>query len=497
MEITAKDRKGLYLSWIEDFLPELIKMQDTNPSSPTRGCLFYPYWQERENYCNARWQEAALTFSWSYQKFNKQEFKGRAVDGIDFWCKIQNRDGSFPECTKRGRSFAATAFSVYAVIEAISRIGGEERWLGPLERAGDWLCHNQELFFSNQQMAASLALLRIYEFTRDSRFLKNSQEKLKFVLDRQLKDGFFSEAKGRDLGYSSLTLQLLGCYYLSSPQERILDAARRYIQSAAAYIFPDGSFGGMYNSRHTGWLILDGFETFATFVEESKHILAKLLSCYNNGIGNIQHLPDRRHICTDLYRLCYAYDHANCDITVELQQHKNDTVNEGPIEISRKSRYIAITDRQRRRLYSLWTPQGIIFLTDNNRPKRKRYLNYLRRLGLYRFRKLRYAVRLMPLNNRRQYKLEDDGLRVMTKSRCGVLDLAYKRPYIIKKTDNCLQLKEGQKVIRIFTDAKVEFEDLGRISLGHTIFYGDKSLGFLRMKLYSSKGSCSYTIRFS
>src|SRR3989338_8406171 len=82
------DRKQTYLKWINEHVEQLKTFQ--SKESKFFGCFFYPYWQNKTKYVNSRWQEAALTFAWLYERTKKQDYKEIALAGINYWSKLQH-----------------------------------------------------------------------------------------------------------------------------------------------------------------------------------------------------------------------------------------------------------------------------------------------------------------------------------------------------------------------------------------------------------------------
>lgn len=296
-----QNRKRIYLKWINEGLNRLELLQNLEENSAFYGSFFTSFIQGNVRYNNARWQEAVLSFAYAYKYLHKYKSKNRIIAGIDYWCKIQHNDGSFEEYTKGERSFAATAFSLYAIAEAADIIGLEDRWSPYLKKAAAWLLKNDELIFINQEAAAALALLKMYKFYNFRPYLKGAEKKLANVLGRQTASGDFSEKLGADKGYSSLTADILSRYYSLKKDRRILGAISRYFKGCR--------ISGDKNSRNTSWIIVGGFEYFSHADKEAALALKWLLQN-----KNLVHLPDDRHICTDLYRLFWAFININADI---------------------------------------------------------------------------------------------------------------------------------------------------------------------------------------
>lgn len=343
------NRKLVYLKWIENSLTYLKSFQDMS-NSETKGCFFYPYHKKEIKYCNARWQEAVLTCAWYYNKTRKKEYKIMAEAGIDFWSKIQHKRGFFSQYSKHDQSFAATAFSSLAVLLALDYIDVKKEWKDSLDGAARWLVKNDDTVLVNQEAVAAAALL-LYANKFDKSFIKASESKLMKVLENQ-KDGYYLENFGNDFSYSTLTLEMLGIYYLNCKNEilrkRILDSAKSFIKMAN---------GNKYEHiRNTNWMILDGFEIFFNDLNEIKNLLPNLMKSLD-----VYHMNDHRHVCTDSYRFCLAYDHAN--------KFLNEDFGISKIRVS--------------------TPKPF----SERSSIKHRFINILRIFGVHRFKKIRRLLR--------------------------------------------------------------------------------------------------------
>jgi hypothetical protein len=331
------DRKDGYLRVAEKAAHYLLPMQCMKGENA--GCFFYPFWKGDADYTNSRWQEAVLTLSWLW-KVKKRPFRDRVAAGIDFWCGIQNSDGSFPECCRGERSFSATAFSTLAVAESADIIGGRDDWQDHLVKSGRWLLRNDERVMTNQEAAAATALMKLFRVFDDDRFLKGYEKKLSVVIGNQTKDGHYREKGGCDIGYSSLTLEMLGRCHLLDKRDEILESARSFI------MFFNGA-GDAKNVRGTDWVIPDGFEYFAKDIPDARHSIKKI---FQRKPDDFVHIRDERHLCTDAYRHCWAFENVCFDMDV--------------------------------RPFSLAKPTKL--------PPKEARFRLLRKRGLHRFRRLRY-----------------------------------------------------------------------------------------------------------
>lgn len=300
-------RNEVYFEWINEAILRLFEFQDLRKGSLTEGCFFYPYWRNKQvNYVNSRWQEAVLSLSWFYSKFNSEDVWEKIIKGIDFWGKLQHKNGSFPEYSRKDNSFPATSFSTLSVINSIILLNySKEKWIEKINKSCEYLINNNELVLINQEAAAALALLKFGNYTKNIRYLRESEKKLKYVLNNQSLSGYYKEQNGFDLGYNTLTLELLGHYYLATNDERVLNSASKFID-----LFLKLNLNTIKNSRNTSWIVVGGFEIFSNFTMNGGEALSKAINNFS-----VQHLECDKNLCTDLYRLCHSYD--NCKLEVE------------------------------------------------------------------------------------------------------------------------------------------------------------------------------------
>lgn len=309
-------RNETYIEIINEGIQKLLNFQDKRKGVLTEGCFFYPYWRnKRENYVNTRWQEAVLSLSWYFNKFNNEEIWESIIKGMDFWCKLQHKNGAFPEYSRQDRSFSATAFSILAIINSLNLINySKENWIEKIKKSCDYLAKNNDYVLITNQMAASLALLKAGEYLHEPKYLLESEKKLNFVLKQQTQKGFFTENNIFDLSYNSLILELLGHYYLSTKDRKILDCANKFIN-----LFLNIDLENYRRFRKADWIIIGGFEIFSDEIRNGKEALLKALNNFN-----FHHLEYDTNLCTDLYRLCFAYDNVKEDIEhIELKTELN------------------------------------------------------------------------------------------------------------------------------------------------------------------------------
>lgn len=279
-----------YIEIIKSCIPRLLTLQDRNPFSITYGCFDRPYWHFKTvtDFPNMTCQQAILTLAliYTYPFSENIYFKNKKIlewiiAGIQFWARMQHKDGSIDEFFPYDRSFCGTAFTTYAMAETLSLIQDKielpcsfsKKIQNKIQTSSNWLLKNNNLNVANQMLGASLALLKVYHLTQDARYLFGSKQKMDMALQLQNPEGWFYEYGGSDIGYLSVAIDFLARYYLLSKEERVKDAAIRAIRFLQYFIHPNGTAGGEYGSRNTQYILPFGLEVFSEFCNEAKYIL--------------------------------------------------------------------------------------------------------------------------------------------------------------------------------------------------------------------------------
>ncbi len=252
---------------------------DREGMSPTAGCCDRNYWAWKfVDFPGARFQESlcALAFVWS-ESAPDSPFRGSPTLlewihlGLEFWCGLQHRDGSFDEAYPFERSLAATAFTTFYVSEAVEMLGDairdhtRERVVETVHDAGRWLLANDESHgvLSNHLAAAAAALAHAHRLTGVRALGDRSRYFLGLILSRQSDEGWYEEYGGADPGY-----QTHGSFYLArclelAPDENLRRSLYRSVDFIAHFVHPDRSLGGEYASRNTKTYYPAAFEMLA------------------------------------------------------------------------------------------------------------------------------------------------------------------------------------------------------------------------------------------
>ncbi|MEM3126727.1 MAG: hypothetical protein QW331_01510 [Candidatus Woesearchaeota archaeon] len=278
-------------------IKRLLSLEDRNVGSPTYGCFDRSYWHYKQtDFACARSQEAVLTLAYIYSipfkdniYYKNPNIKEWILAGIKFWTQIQNKNGSFNEWYPDESSYVATAFSAFAISEALIAINEkpEKEVIDALEKAALYLKKRKERRVVNQEAGASAALLNIYLLTKKRSFLEAFDEKKEEVLKGQHEEGWWEEYGSVDAGYLSWTLYYLTKIFQKTKDKKIRDAICKALEFLDEISFK-WTVGAEVTSRNTDYLAPLSFEYFKT--EASKHLAAISRS---KDIADLFSLDDR------------------------------------------------------------------------------------------------------------------------------------------------------------------------------------------------------------
>lgn len=277
---------NIYWDCVRGSIPRLIGLIDRNPASNTYGCCDRAYWHYKTaDFPSARYQEAALTLALLYSKnlsgneyYRNHQVLEWCLAIINYWADIQESNGSFNGWYPHESSFVATAYSVYAVSEAllVLKASVPEKIEIALEKAARWLMKTAEVRFTNQEAGSAVALYNVYMLTRKEEYKIAAEQKIRILLDSQRKEGWWKDYTGPDVGYLSLMTSFLAKYYEKSRDQAIPKALVKSFYFLSYMIHPDLSVGGVYGCRNTAYFSPYGVELLAKKLAPAATIAAHL-----------------------------------------------------------------------------------------------------------------------------------------------------------------------------------------------------------------------------
>lgn len=306
-------------------VPRILGFGDRDPQSPTYGCFDRSYWHYLlHDVANARFQEAALLLARLYRGSEAPyaghpKIAGWANAAVAFWLKTRNRDGSANEVYPFERGFCATAFSTWAVTEAILVLGDEaDVTRAALRNTGAWLLGHDNLEVANQQAAGALAFLNLGIVLDEPSWREAAVRKLTALDGVASPEGIVLEYDGPDPGYLSITLGLMARFHRRHPVDRIEQMARRNLAWLDARVAEDGTFDGALGSRRMQYLYPYGLWYWKSALCE------RLLRGIEAGRVITPGFLDDRYcvqLTTDYLETAYAHDTMEARVASAVPAH--------------------------------------------------------------------------------------------------------------------------------------------------------------------------------
>lgn len=257
----------------------ILGLGDRNEMSSSYGCFDRYFWHYRQvDFVNARFQEAghflALLYLYNHPDnrfYHQHQIYEWAAAAVNFWKKIQRRDGSYDEYWPFERSFCVTSFTLYAASETC-RLLQCPAPKDALRSAALWLTSRENPLVMNQMAASAVALRITGELLEDEAILKTAQKRIEFLIENQHPSGYFEEYGGYDIGYQTISLSCLAQYYTHAKTEEIKKAAQRGFRFLNDKIEANGCYNYQNTSRHTQYFYPFGFRVFEEWDLLRRHI---------------------------------------------------------------------------------------------------------------------------------------------------------------------------------------------------------------------------------
>ena len=322
-----KFKKSPYLEHIQGEIPGIISLVDREITSQTYGCGDRTFWCWKfTDFPGARFQEYIYTICWLYSNESfENNFKDNTLllewieGGIDYWTKIQHKNGSFDEAYPNEHSLAATAFTLFYITEAYLLVEKQlskqikNKFKKTALNAADWLCLNDEThgFLSNHLAAAATALYNVYDILGDNKYINRSNYFKNRILSHQSDEGWYEEYGGADPGYQTHGSFYLARLFKKTQDSELLESLKNANKFLSYFIHPDGSIGGEYSSRNTMFYYPATFEILYNECEFARVIANKQRKTIaeKKGVGVWQ--MDAYNIFPVLNNYIFAFNAAN------------------------------------------------------------------------------------------------------------------------------------------------------------------------------------------
>lgn len=287
----------MYSEYVLKMAPKVLTQVDRDKHSKNFGDCDRNHWHLKiRDYSSAILQQTGLTMALLYAVdfpgnvfYKKDVLREWAIGTVYYWEKIQLRDGSFNEYYPNEHGFPPTAFSLYAMCEVYKRLEmKDDMILKAFRKTAKYLVSHVEEKAYNQELASITALYSAYMLLQEEWILQGLNKKLEGILGLQSVEGWFSEYGGADIGYLSVSLDMLAEYYWMSKDERVVEPLNKVIDFLQYFVHPDATIGGEYASRNTIYFLPNGLQVMSNLGNETAAAMIQVL--YNHSQDNFYFL---------------------------------------------------------------------------------------------------------------------------------------------------------------------------------------------------------------
>ena len=281
-----------YLDECHQALPRLLSLFDRDPTSSTYGLGDRYYWGWKLiDFGNGTYQGAANGLARLMVNdllpvgISKTAVARRINACFDGAAKLMRKNGSMEEAFPHESSFCVTALVAYDLLTAIELTDHECGELEIVRPMIEFLMRADEhhAFISNH-LATAAAALQKWAALSGSDTGARANMFLERILDQQSEEGWFNEYGGADPGYQTLCMYYLADVLRMTPDnERLAGALNRSSEFLAHFVHPDGSFAGVYGSRHTRFFCPAGMEYMAASTSSAAAICEAMRASISRG----------------------------------------------------------------------------------------------------------------------------------------------------------------------------------------------------------------------
>lgn len=283
-------------------LDRLLSLLDRNPYSKTYGSFSRNYWHYKilADFPSSTDQQGVLALSCIYflnSKSNNFYLNSELLKlieaGINYWTKLQSKDGSFSEWYPNEHSHVATAFTSYAISESLlllkDKINVEilEKTINSLKKTGYWLNKNIDTIALNHTAGGVAALYNIYLLTNEKKYLDGCQKNLNTLVRLQDKEGWFPEYTGADPGYLGVSIDYLAKYWHKSCDPVAENSLRKALDFLVWFYQDDlKTTGGEFGSRNVKYMLPHGLILLSKQFDSAKYLESNLRNSLDNNKEN-------------------------------------------------------------------------------------------------------------------------------------------------------------------------------------------------------------------
>lgn len=280
-------------------IPRLLSSQDRNRFSPTHGCMNREYWLCRATdfpSSIAQFGTHALALAYAHA-MPGNPYHGHpkilewALAGMEYWTRIQHRDGSFDEFYPNERGWAGpTGFLLYVMCDTYRLLEPHlpadlrERVLQAAHRAALFLARTDEAgVLANHHAMAVLPLVEAHALLGDPKLETAFKQKLDIFFHYCRDEGWCLEYDGADPGYLSATISFIAKTRRHYEDERFLPHLRKWVEFSSYFVYPNGHYGGTMGSRQTLHFYPHGYELLAGEIPLAAAVADRMLRGLRDG----------------------------------------------------------------------------------------------------------------------------------------------------------------------------------------------------------------------
>ncbi len=283
---------GVYARSAALWIPRLLTLVDSDPTSTTYGCLDRQYWHYRTAaFPSAMYQEGAAVLAMLYRYrmpgnwlYGNPRVKQLAQAAAAWAARSAHANGAGDDYYPWEQALGAAVFSLVGCAHAcwLLKIRDADTLRG-LRRRACWVAAHQETgTLANHHALAALGLFWAGRVLDQPRLCRAARQRIEQLLALQHSEGWFPEYGGADPGYQSLTISVLARLAARSGMDSaLLPALRRSVEFLQWFVHPDGSCGGPYASRGTCQLYTAGLELLGDRLPQAAavaHVARRALS---------------------------------------------------------------------------------------------------------------------------------------------------------------------------------------------------------------------------
>ncbi len=293
------DLRSIYAQKALNQIPRLLSSQDRNRFSKTYGCMNREFWLCRSTdfpSSIAQFGTHALALTYAHPMpdnpyYQHPKILEWSLAGVDYWIKIQHRDGSFDEFYPNERGWAGpTGFLVYAMCDTYRLLQAhfpsdlKERFLKCVHKAGLFLSGTDESgVLANHHAMAVLPMYEAYLLVNDAKIEHAFKEKLDIFFSYCHDEGWCLEYDGADPGYLSATISFIGKLSKIYQDERFETFFKKWVEFSSYFVYPNGHYAGTIGSRQTLHFYPHGYELLASKIPLAASIADRMLKGLRDG----------------------------------------------------------------------------------------------------------------------------------------------------------------------------------------------------------------------